>query len=170
MKEPIEELFKQSLKGHEMPYNPDAWKAMNARLDAVSPVASSPSYLKYYLGAAGIGVAAIATYFFFSGGNTTNTSAAPIAKETTTKQISTTTNKPSTGTREVQTDNTSVISNPTNTPTSSDERLQNTGTTQSNTAIDTHGKTQTNIESPGKTLHEGPTAVSYTHLRAHETQ
>lgn len=157
MKEPIEELFKQSLKGHEMPYNPDAWKAMNARLDAVNPVVSSPSYLKYYLGAAGIGVAAIATYFFLSGGNTPHTSTAPTAKEITTKRTSTTTNKPSTGTREVQTDNTSVISNPTNIPTSSDERLQSTGTTQSSTSIDAHGKTKTNIESSGKTLHEGPT-------------
>ena len=66
MKEPIEELFKQSLKGHEMPYNPDAWKAMSARLDVVSPVAGPTSYLKYYIGAAVIGVAAVTTYVVLS--------------------------------------------------------------------------------------------------------
>lgn len=41
MKEPIEELFKNSLGGHSTPYNPDAWSAMKAKLDAVMPAAGA---------------------------------------------------------------------------------------------------------------------------------
>jgi len=82
MKEPIEELFKQSLQGHEMPYNPDAWKAMSSKLDAVKPVAKPSSNLKYYFGAAGIGAVAIASYFIFTGGDTTMDTKDPVAQET----------------------------------------------------------------------------------------
>ena len=124
MKEPIEELFKQSLKGHEMPYNPEAWKAMNARLDAVSPVAQPTSYLRYYLGAAGIGAVAIASYFIFAGGSTPEETNQAVAQETTLEQTTTGTTKPFTGNGEAQTGSTSVISNPNKTPTSSDKGSQ----------------------------------------------
>ena len=49
MKEPIEELMKKSLGGHEMSYRPEAWDAMRARLDVVSPVAAPRSYFRYYI-------------------------------------------------------------------------------------------------------------------------
>lgn len=144
MKEPIEELFKQSLKGHEMPYNPDAWKAMSARLDVVSPVAGPTSYLNYYLGAAGIGVAAVATYFFFAGGNVPDSNSSAIAKETQTEQTNAasganaknekkTTTATSNG--EAQTGNTTVIPAPTETPTSPEKGLQ-TSSTKGNSDID----------------------------------
>ncbi|MFT5778634.1 MAG: hypothetical protein ACI837_001590 [Crocinitomicaceae bacterium] len=66
MKEPIENLLKQSLKGHEMPYSPDAWSAMQARLDVVSPVHAPRSTYKYYIAAAGLGLTAVAAYFIFT--------------------------------------------------------------------------------------------------------
>ena len=134
MKEPIEELFKQSLGGHEMPYNPEAWTAMNARLDVVSPVTPT-SYLKYYIGAAVIGVAAISTYIFFATGNP-STDAIPtsLAKETIKENTSTQTNTPTTGISETPSSNTSVISNPSETPISSDKGSQNTGFSGTNGA------------------------------------
>lgn len=147
MKEPIEELFKQSLKGHEMPYNPDAWKAMSARLDVVSPVATPTSYLKYYLGAAGIGVAAVATYFIFAGGNTPESTTSPVAKETQTEQEQNEatskanakdkkhSNNPTTSNGEAQSGNATVIPAPTGTPTSPEKGLQ-TSNTKQHTKVD----------------------------------
>ncbi|MDG1659674.1 MAG: hypothetical protein P8H56_13935, partial [Crocinitomicaceae bacterium] len=69
MKEPIEDLFKKSLEGHEMSYRPEAWSAMSARLDANQPLASPRSYKRYYIAAAGIGIAAIVSYFIFNNGS-----------------------------------------------------------------------------------------------------
>ncbi len=66
MKEPIEELFKKSLDGHEMSYRPEAWNAMRSRLDATSPIAAPRSYTRYYIAAAGIGIAVVASYFIFT--------------------------------------------------------------------------------------------------------
>lgn len=155
MKEPIEELFKQSLEGHEMPYNPDAWKAMSARLDVVSPVAGPNSYLKYYLGAAGIGVAAVATYFIFAGVNPSESTSSALAKETQTeqtdaqsgtnakdkKQTNTTTSN-----GDAQTSNSAVIPAPTETPTSPEKGLQ-TSTTKGTSNVDP----KTNKVIPSKT-------------------
>ena len=69
MKEPIEDLFKKSLEGHEMSYRPEAWSAMSARLDATQPLATPRSYKRYYIAAAGIGIAAIVSYFIFNNGS-----------------------------------------------------------------------------------------------------
>jgi hypothetical protein len=66
MKEPIEELIKESLGGHEMSYRPEAWDAMRARLDIVSPVATPRSYFKYYIAAAGLGLTAVAAFVIFT--------------------------------------------------------------------------------------------------------
>lgn len=130
MKEPIEELVKQSLEGHQMPYNPDAWSAMNARLDAIRPVVAPRSHRPYYIAAAGIGVIAITSYFVFSTGTPNDQSTAAVTnthKENTTTQ----TNKPTTGNRANQKGNASVVSNPSETPISSDKRSQNTGAPKS---------------------------------------
>lgn len=132
MKEPIEELFKQSLKGHEMPYNPDAWKAMSARLDAVSPVAGPTSYLKYYIGAAVIGVAAVTTYVLLSSGNITENNSIPVAGKINTKQTSTLKKTYTTGNRDTQSSNSSVISNPTDLPSSLDKELQDSDIMKAN--------------------------------------
>jgi hypothetical protein len=144
MKEPIEELFKQSLQGHEMPYNPEAWKAMNARLDAVSPVTQPTSYLRYYLGAAGIGAVAIVSYFIFAGGSRPEETNQAITQETTLKQTTTGTTKPSAGNSESQTGSTSVISNPNETPTSSDKSSQSSQSSQSSSYQNDRTNTHTN--------------------------
>ncbi len=111
MKEPIEELFKQSLKGHEMPYNPAAWKTMSAKLDAAQPVAAPKSNVKYYLGAAGIGAAAIATYFFFAGGDVPTNTENPITAKTTTKETTITKKDSKNEPQEVNTETNSSVSN-----------------------------------------------------------
>jgi hypothetical protein len=153
MKEPIEELFKQSLQGHEMPYNPEAWKAMNARLDAVSPVAQPTSYLKYYLGAAGIGAVAIASYFIFAGGSTLQETNQAVAQETTLEQTTAGTTKPFAGNGETQTGSTSVISNPDETPNSSDKRLQSSRNDNGTTSSNANGTESSNTTIPSITPH-----------------
>jgi hypothetical protein len=152
MKEPIEELFKESLKGREMPYNPKAWEAMSARLDAVKPVAKPASNLKYYLGAAAIGAVAVATYFIFAGGDTPENTKNPVAKqETTLEQTTTGTTKPSSGNSEAQTGDASVISNPDETPSSADERLQGSSVEQLNSNTHTNHTAQSNSENSRQT-------------------
>lgn len=126
MKEPIEELFKKSLEGHQMPYNPDAWAAMNARLDTIRPVVAPRSYLPYYIAAAGIGVVAITSYFVFTTGAPESNTAT--ANATTQKEHTTThTNKPITGNQAKPKGNASVISNHSETTPTTDKRSQNTG-------------------------------------------
>lgn len=144
MKEPIEELFKQSLGGHEMPYNPDAWTAMNARLNVASPVAAPTSYLKYYLGAAVIGVAAITTYIVMSSGNTPENTSTPVANETTTEQTTPNTTTPSTDNNEALNGNTTSNSNSTEAQISSGNGSSNTNITQWNSDIDTQETIGTN--------------------------
>lgn len=146
MKEPIEELFKQSLQGHDMPYNPEAWKAMSARLDVVSPVAQPTSYLRYYLGAAGIGAVAVASYFIFAGGSTPEETKNPVAQETTLEQTTTGTTKPFAGNGEAQTGDATVISNPDETPISQDKGLQGSNVVNSNSNVTTNNGTSVNNE------------------------
>lgn len=147
MKEPLEELFKQSLEGHEMPYNPDAWTAMNARLDAISPVVAPRSYLKYYIAAAGIGVAAVSTYLFFTAGTPANepsTASTIPSKENTTTQ----TNNPTTGVNGSKNENTSVVSNPSETTVSSDKKSPNGGSSSDDTTNPTSNPTNFTNQTP----------------------
>ena len=57
----IEDLFKESLKNHELPYNKEAWSKMNKKLDARN--SGSSNGLKWILGAAGAALI-VATYLF----------------------------------------------------------------------------------------------------------
>jgi membrane carboxypeptidase/penicillin-binding protein PbpC len=57
----IEDLFKESLKDHELPYNAEAWSKMNEKLDARNSGTSSS--IKWFLGAAGVAII-VATYLF----------------------------------------------------------------------------------------------------------
>ena len=67
MKEPIEKIVKESLEQHEMPYNAAAWTSLQAKLDAKAAPASSPRSSTWkYVGAAGIAVLAVSSYFFFA--------------------------------------------------------------------------------------------------------
>lgn len=68
MKKPIEELIKQSLENHELPYNAAAWTSMNARLDQVKPTSSTGGASWKFFGAAvGVTAIAVASYFMFFG-------------------------------------------------------------------------------------------------------
>ena len=54
MKESIENKIKDSLKGHEMPYDATAWTSMIARLDKTMPVQTSSNILKWLIGGAAV--------------------------------------------------------------------------------------------------------------------
>ncbi len=75
----IEELFKTSLKDHELPYDENAWSQLSKRLDAKNGVASSN--LKWFIGAASV-VAIVATYLFVTAEETAKT---PINKHSQTE-------------------------------------------------------------------------------------
>ena len=59
MKESIENIIKESLKEHELPYDASAWTSMSARLDKSMPTQTSSNALKWLIGGAAV-VAAIA--------------------------------------------------------------------------------------------------------------
>ena len=61
----IEDLFKESLKDHELPYNKEAWSKMNEKLDARN--SGSSNGFKWILGAAGAALI-VATYLFMGTG------------------------------------------------------------------------------------------------------
>jgi uncharacterized protein YqkB len=54
MKESIENKIKESLKGHEMPYDATAWTSMSARLDKSMPIQTSSNVLKWLIGGAAV--------------------------------------------------------------------------------------------------------------------
>ena len=68
MKESIDQLIKESLQQHEMPYNEAAWTSMQAKLDAKAPASAPRSGNWKYYGAAGIAALTVASYFFFQEG------------------------------------------------------------------------------------------------------
>jgi hypothetical protein len=66
MKESIENKIKESLNGHEYPYDASAWSSMSARLDAKFPTNGGSSIWKWWIGGAAV-VTAIgisAAYYF----------------------------------------------------------------------------------------------------------
>ena len=62
----IEDLFKESLKDHQLPYDGKAWSNMSKKLDAKN--SSTSNGTKWMLGAAGI-LAIVATYLFVTAEN-----------------------------------------------------------------------------------------------------
>ncbi len=158
MREPIEELFKKSLRGHEMPYNPDAWNAMNARLDAVSPVLAPRSYLKYYFGAAAIGAVALLTYFFVTAGNGTVENSTPLAKETTKESDVNQANTSSKTLSTAQSSNSAEITKQSET-VSAKEEVENSNHTATNSNHNTNGAPHTNKANENPPVNTDPTSV-----------
>lgn len=58
----IEQLIKESLENHELPYNEAAWESISKRLDGTSP---SPFYRKWWV-AASIGTVLVGSALFFT--------------------------------------------------------------------------------------------------------
>ena len=58
----IEQLIKESLENHELPYNEAAWESMSKRLDGTTP---SPFYRKWWV-AASIGTVLVGSSLFFA--------------------------------------------------------------------------------------------------------
>ena len=59
----IEEIFKNSLKDIEAPYDPKAWESMSKRLDQNLPVKNPKTSFKWTWVASGLIVIAVASYF-----------------------------------------------------------------------------------------------------------
>ncbi len=58
----IEQIIKESLENHELPYNEAAWESMSKRLDGTTP---SPFYRKWWV-AASIGTILVGSALFFA--------------------------------------------------------------------------------------------------------
>lgn len=58
----IEQIIKESLENHELPYNKAAWESMSKRLDGTTP---SPFYRKWWV-AASIGTILVGSALFFA--------------------------------------------------------------------------------------------------------
>lgn len=89
MKENLENIIKQSLENHELPFNASAWTAMQAKLDVVKPVTSPASNLKWYITAASVVVVGIVSYVVFN--NTTESTQNTIKKAENKELIESTT-------------------------------------------------------------------------------
>lgn len=68
MKDHLEQSIRESLQGFEAPYNPAAWDAMRAKLDAKMPVSAPKGggNAKWYIAAAVVTGIAVTSYFVFS--------------------------------------------------------------------------------------------------------
>ena len=73
----IEQLIKESLENHELPYNEAAWESMSKRLDGTTP---SPFYRKWWV-AASVGTVLVGSALFFTL-NSQSESVANTPKET----------------------------------------------------------------------------------------
>lgn len=58
----IEQIFKESLENHELPYNEAAWESLSKRLDGTTP---SPFYRKWWV-AASVGTVLVGSALFFT--------------------------------------------------------------------------------------------------------
>lgn len=85
MKTNFEKTLKESLDQHEFDYNPDAWKALESKLDNLSPTRSPRLKKGWYLAGAAASIVAISVYYF-----TSSESSTPLADNkivTTTKEF-----------------------------------------------------------------------------------
>ena len=73
MKESIENKIKESLNGHEMPYDATAWTSMSARLNQSMPTQKSSNVLKWLIGgAAVIATVGLSTLYLLNNGGAEN--------------------------------------------------------------------------------------------------
>jgi hypothetical protein len=106
----IEQILKESLENHELPYNEAAWESLSKRLDGSTP---SPFYRKWWV-AASVGTVLVGSALFF-----TLNSQSESSKKTkeTTPVVSQNTTTPQTGSSAESRLNTTNNTNPqTNTP------------------------------------------------------
>ena len=68
MKGNLENIIKQSLEGHEMPYNSNAWDSMKSKLDVKSAPVHKPNYSLYIAASALIAVA-IGSFYYVTNNN-----------------------------------------------------------------------------------------------------
>lgn len=84
----IEQILKESLENHELPFNEAAWESMSKRLDGTTP---SPFYRKWWV-AASVGTVLVGSALFFAlnsqsdGEQTTKNSTAVVSQNSTTPQ------------------------------------------------------------------------------------
>lgn len=90
MKDHLEQSIKESLQGFEAPYNPAAWDAMRAQLDAKMPVNPFPKggATKWYIAAAAIVGVGVGSYFLLNSNDESNTNGAPTEQASENEKIS----------------------------------------------------------------------------------
>lgn len=163
MKKTIENSIKESLNGHEMPYDPAAWTSLSTRLDHIMPTSPKPSYLKWYLGgAAAVAVIVTGTVLWKT---TINHSEKSVAQQTETIDSRNTANS-STGISDNKNENNSnelSTSIPTNnsesTSKSSETTMENeviSGTEQTNSSSNQKSSSQEGIDTPKKSSGNSP--------------
>jgi|TARA_R110000737_G_scaffold164641_1_gene192288 hypothetical protein len=89
MSQNLEKLFKESLQNMDAPYNPQAWDALQARLDAAMPVATPKKpFNPWRASAIVIGVVGISTalYFLNSSDKVIKTSEVKVENQNSTKE------------------------------------------------------------------------------------
>lgn len=120
----IEQIFKESLENHELPYNEAAWESLSKRLDGTTP---SPFYRKWWV-AASVGTVLVGSALFFTLNSQSDSE--KTAKENTSV-ISQNTNVPQTVSHAEPRLNTNINSNPqTNTPQVEEHVMNGTQSTQ----------------------------------------
>ncbi len=82
----IEQIFKESLENHELPYNEAAWESLSKRLDGTTP---SPFYRKWWV-AASVGTVLVGSALFFTmksdSKQTTKENTSVVSQNTTASQ------------------------------------------------------------------------------------
>ena len=119
MKSQLENSIKDSLAGFEAPYNPAAWDAMRAKLDAKMPVSppKSGGSTKWFVAAALVAGVGISAYFLFNQSESTD---APVQNEVAATDVEAESNETNHNT--VNTGNNGVVGTD-NTPVSSNTNL-----------------------------------------------
>lgn len=161
----LEEQIKNSLSNHEEAYNPTAWEAMKAKLDAKYPVAPKSGNGKWWI-AAGITAIAITSLLIWNNSTTKNTEIATQTQKDSTEDLerkeSNTKNNPqstSAGNSEVKRDSFNLKNTPlpssatSNKPTSPETNTVNSEIQHQNDAtlensISSEPTPQININTP----------------------
>lgn len=116
----IEQILKESLENHELPFNEAAWESMSKRLDGTTP---SPFYRKWWV-AASIGTVLVGSALFFGLNSQSDSEQSAKNSESVVSQNSTT---PQTNTQSESRLNTNNNANPqTNTPQAEDHSVNGT--------------------------------------------
>lgn len=170
MKSNLDKKFKDAFEKYELPYNPQAWEALNGKLDALQATPKSPTGRNRFKWFGGAAVAIIATTAFIYTISTADKDVndnTPHSTEKQTESISSTDQKETNSTATVDNKNNQLTENSSeanNTPSTQEtvsdtKALSNstTNTTQNNTANTANQKEATTVQSNKQDIAKTPT-------------